>query len=173
MAASGALVAVYPGSFDPVTNGHLDLIRRGAKLADRLIVAVLNNASKQPLFSVDERKAMLRQVTADLEQVEVDSFDGLLADYAGRRGARAIVRGIRGISDYETERQMAAANGHLRPGTETIFLMAAAEWDFLSSRMVKEVVKLGGDVSGFVPEVVWRALQGIQDAVVPDRGVGF
>jgi len=161
MVNDGPLVAIYPGSFDPVTNGHLDLIRRSAGLADRLIVAVLNNTSKQPLFSVEERTGMLREVTAGLDGVEVDSFDGLLVDYAERRGARAIVRGIRGVSDYETERQMALLNGHLRPGTETIFLMAGAEHSFLSSGMVKEVIKLGGDVSGLVPGVVWRRLQGI------------
>jgi pantetheine-phosphate adenylyltransferase len=152
------MVAIYPGSFDPVTNGHLDLIRRGAKLADRLIVAVLNNTSKQPLFSVEERKRMLREVTAGLTQVEVDSFDGLLVNYAERRGAQAIVRGIRGISDYETEMQMALVNGQLRPGTETIFLMATPAYGFLSSRMVKEVIQMGGDVSGFVPDVVCQAL---------------
>jgi len=161
MAISGPLVAIYPGSFDPVTNGHLDLIRRSAKLVGRLIVAVLNNTSKQPLFSVEERKLMLKEVTADLAQVEVDSFDGLLVDYAERCGAQAIVRGIRTTSDYESEMQMALMNRHLRPGTETIFLMAAEEYSFLSSRMVKEVVKLGGDVSGFVPSVVWRRLQGL------------
>jgi len=160
-AGSGPLVAIYPGSFDPVTNGHLDLIRRGAKLADRLIVAVLNNTSKQPLFSVEERTGMLREATAGLDGVEVDSFDGLLVDFAERRGARAIVRGLRGISDYETERDMALLNGRLRPGLETIFLLAGEEWRFLSSRMVKEVVKLGGDVSGLVPGVVWRRLKSI------------
>jgi len=152
------MVAIYPGSFDPVTNGHLDLIRRSAKLADRLIVAVLTNTSKQPLFSVEERKRMLREVTAGLTQVEVDSFDGLLVNYAERRGAQAIVRGIRGISDYETEMQMALVNGQLRPGTETIFLMATPAYGFLSSRMVKEVIQMGGDVSGFVPDVVCQAL---------------
>jgi pantetheine-phosphate adenylyltransferase len=156
MARNGPLVAIYPGSFDPVTNGHLDLIRRSGKLVDRLIVAVLNNTSKQPLFSVEERKSMLTEVTADLPHVEVDSFDGLLVDYAERRGAQAILRGIRAISDYESEMQMALLNRHLRPGTETIFLMAAEEYSFLSSRMVKEVIKLGGNVSQFVPPAVWN-----------------
>jgi pantetheine-phosphate adenylyltransferase len=111
----------------------------------------LNNTSKQPLFTVDERKAMLREATADLAHVEIDSFDGLLVDYAERQGAQAIVRGIRAISDYESEMQMALLNRHLRPGTETIFLMAAEEYSFISSRMIKEVIKLGGDVSQFVP----------------------
>jgi pantetheine-phosphate adenylyltransferase len=158
MATKGPLVAVYPGSFDPVTNGHLDLIRRSVKLVDRLIVAVLNNTSKQPLFSLEERKLMLREATAGLADVEVDSFDGLLVDYAEKHGAQAIVRGIRAISDYESEMQMSLLNRHLRPGTETIFLMAAEEYSFISSRMIKEVIKLGGDVSQFVPPSVFVRL---------------
>jgi pantetheine-phosphate adenylyltransferase len=158
MATDGPLVAVYPGSFDPVTNGHLDLIRRSVRLVDRLIVAVLNNTSKQPLFSLEERKLMLREATAGLADIEVDSFDGLLVDYAEQRGAQAIVRGIRAISDYESEMQMALLNRHLRPGTETIFLMAAEEYSFISSRMIKEVIKLGGNVSQFVPPSVFVRL---------------
>ena len=158
MATKRPLVAVYPGSFNPVTNGHLDLIRRSAKLVDRLIVAVLNNTSKQPLFSLEDRKLMLRDATAGLADIEVDSFDGLLVDYAEQRGAQAIVRGIRAISDYESEMQMALLNRHLRPGTETIFLMAAEEYSFISSRMIKEVIKLGGDVSQFVPPSVFVRL---------------
>jgi pantetheine-phosphate adenylyltransferase len=161
MARNGPLVAIYPGSFDPLTNGHLDLIRRSGKLVDRLIVAVLNNTSKQPLFSVEERKSMLTEATADLAHVEVDSFDGLLVDYAEQRGAQAILRGIRAISDYESEMQMALLNRHLRPGTETIFLMSAEEYSFLSSRMVKEVIKLGGDVSPFVPKAVLLRLKNL------------
>jgi pantetheine-phosphate adenylyltransferase len=153
------LIAIYPGSFDPVTNGHLDLIQRSAKLVDRLIVAVLNNTSKQPLFSLDERKQMLSDATSELTHVEVDSFGGLLVDYAEQRGAQAILRGIRAISDYESEMQMALLNRHLRPGTETIFLMAAEEYSFISSRMIKEVIKLGGDVSQFVPAAVARRLK--------------
>jgi pantetheine-phosphate adenylyltransferase len=159
MAANGPLVAIYPGSFDPVTNGHLDLIRRAVKLVDRLIIAVLNNTSKQPLFSVEARKSMLGEATTGLPNVEVDSFDGLLVDYAEQRGAQAILRGIRAISDYESEMQMALLNRHLRPGTETIFLMSAEEFSFLSSRMIKEVIKLGGDVSPFVPPAVWQRLK--------------
>jgi pantetheine-phosphate adenylyltransferase len=159
MAISRPLIAIYPGSFDPVTNGHLDLIERSAKLVDRLIVAVLNNTSKQPLFAIGERKAMLSEATSHLAHVEVDSFDGLLVDYAGERGAYAILRGIRAISDYESEMQMALLNRHLRPGTETIFLMAAEEYSFISSRMIKEVIKLGGDVSQFVPASVSRRLK--------------
>lgn len=148
------LTAIYPGSFDPCTNGHLDLIRRSARLFDKLIVAVLNNTSKQPLFTIDERKQMLQEATSGLAHVEIDSFDGLLVDYAERKGAQAILRGIRAISDYESEMQMALLNRHLRPGTETVFLMAAEEYSFISSRMIKEVIKLGGDVSQFVPQAV-------------------
>lgn len=148
------LTAIYPGSFDPCTNGHLDLIRRSEKLVDKLVVAVLNNTSKQPLFSVGDRKQMLREATQNMNHVEVDSFDGLLVDYAEQKGAQAILRGIRAISDYESEMQMALLNRHLRPGTETIFLIAAEEYSFISSRMLKEVIRLGGDVSQFVPQVV-------------------
>ncbi len=153
------LVAVYPGSFDPLTNGHLDLIQRGARVADRLIVAILRNTTKQPLFSIEERAEMIREVTASLPSIEIDSFEGLLVDYAARRNANAILRGIRAISDYETELQMALLNRRMRPETETIFLMAAEEYSFISSRMIKEIVMLGGDVSGFVPEAVARRLR--------------
>ena len=153
------LVAIYPGSFDPLTNGHLDLIRRGARLTDHLIVAILRNTHKQPLFSITERTEMIREVTALLPNVEIDSFEGLLVEYAARRNATAILRGIRAISDYETELQMALLNRRMRPETETIFLMAAEEYSFISSRMVKEIVTLGGDVSQFVPEPVTRYLR--------------
>ncbi len=153
------LVAVYPGSFDPLTNGHLDLIARGARLADELIVAVLNNTGKQPLFSIDERLQMIREVASDLPNVTADNFDGLLVDYAARRGANVILRGIRAISDYETELQMALLNRRMRPQTETVFLMAREEFSFISSRMIKEIITLGGDVAHFVPETVLRRLQ--------------
>jgi|SRR5581483_10421231 len=152
------LVAIYPGSFDPMTNGHLDLIVRGSRLVDRLIVAVLKNTQKEPLFSVSERMETIREAAAQFDNVEADSFDGLLVDYAARRGANAILRGIRAISDYETELQMALLNRRMRPETETIFLMAREEYSFLSSRMVKEIVMLGGDVSMFVPDAVARRL---------------
>jgi pantetheine-phosphate adenylyltransferase len=148
------VIAVYPGSFDPITYGHLDLIERGAKLCDRLIVAILRNESKPPLFSVAERIEMLREVVSGYPHVEVDSFDGLLVDYAVRRGATAILRGIRAISDYEYELQMALMNRRLRAEVETIFLMAGEAYSFISSRLVKEVIRLGGNISGLVPPTV-------------------
>ena len=148
------LVAIYPGSFDPLTNGHLDLIARGSRLFDRLIIAILKNTQKESLFPVEQRLRMIRDTTSHFDNVEVDSFEGLLIDYAGRRGANAILRGIRAISDYETELQMALLNRRMRPETETIFLMSGEEFSFISSRMIKEIVTLGGDVSSFVPEPV-------------------
>lgn len=159
MARARSLVAIYPGSFDPLTNGHLDIIHRAALLADRLIVAILSNTSKQPLFSVDERLSMIRESTSKIANVEVDSFSGLLVHYAERRSANAIVRGIRAISDYEIELQMALINRRLRPQTETLFLMAGEEFSFISSRTVKEIITLGGNVSSFVPTVVLDQLQ--------------
>ncbi len=157
--ASRPLVAIYPGSFDPLTNGHLDLISRGARLFETLIIAILRNTHKQPLFPVEERVQMIRETTTQLANVQVDSFEGLLIDYASRRGANAILRGIRAISDYETELQMALLNRRMRPGTETIFLMAGEEFSFISSRMIKEIITLGGDVSTFVPEPVAARLR--------------
>jgi pantetheine-phosphate adenylyltransferase len=154
------LTAIYPGSFDPLTNGHLDLIARGSRLVDQLIVAVLENSQKQPLFPVAERVEMLKQATAAFANVEVDSFQGLLVDYAAHRQAGVILRGIRAISDYETELQMALLNRRMRPNIETIFLMASEQNSFLSSRLVKEIATLGGDVSSFVPAGVWKRLHG-------------
>jgi pantetheine-phosphate adenylyltransferase len=148
------LVAIYPGSFDPITNGHLDLIERGARLFDRLIVAVLHNDVKQALFTVEERVEMLREVLAPIGNVEVDCFDGLLVSYAARRGARVVLRGIRAISDYEYELQMALMNRRLGDNIETVFLMASEANSFVSSRLVKEVVRLGGDINSFVPASV-------------------
>jgi len=156
--ACGA-VAVYPGSFDPITNGHLDLIQRGARLFARLIVAILRNEAKKPLFSVQERLEMAREVLRDFPNVEVDSFGGLLVDYAKARGATVILRGIRAISDYEYELQMALMNRRLAPGIETVFLMAGEAYSFLSARLVKEVIALGGDVSGLVPPLVEERLR--------------
>jgi pantetheine-phosphate adenylyltransferase len=156
---SRRLVAIYPGSFDPLTNGHLDLISRGSRLFDRLIIAILKNTQKQPLFPVDERIRMVQETTARFKNVEVDAFDGLLIHYVARRGANAILRGIRAISDYETELQMALLNRRMRPETETIFLMSGEEFSFISSRMIKEIITLGGDVSSFVPEAVAARLR--------------
>jgi len=159
---STRLTAVYPGSFDPLTNGHLDVIARASRLVDHLIVAILNNTRKQPLFSVEERAGMLREATSNISNVEIDSFSGLLVDYAARRSAKAIVRGIRAISDYEIELQMALINRRLRPETETIFLMASEEYSFVSSRMVKEIITLNGDVSSFVPPAVSARLKKVE-----------
>jgi pantetheine-phosphate adenylyltransferase len=152
------VIAIYPGSFDPITNGHLDVIERGARLFGRLIVSILRNESKAPLFSVEERMEMLAEVTAPWKNIELDSFDGLLADYALRRGARVILRGIRALSDYEYELQMALMNRRLQPGVETVFLLAGEQFSFISSRLVKEVIGLGGNIAGLVPPVVERRL---------------
>jgi pantetheine-phosphate adenylyltransferase len=153
------MIALYPGSFDPITNGHLDLIERGAKLCDRLIVAVLRNEHKQPLFSVRERMEMLREVVGDHERIEIDSFDGLLVHYAQQRKAGIIIRGIRAISDYEYELQMALMNRRLCPSIETVFLMAGEAYSFISSKLVKEVIRLGGDIADLVPPSVEARLR--------------
>ena len=145
------VTAIYPGSFDPPTRGHLDLILRSSRLFDKLVVAIVRNDSKQPLFSMDERVAMLQECTAGMENVEVDRFQGLLVDYAERRNARVLIRGIRAVSDYEYELQMTSMNRQLRPHIETVFLMANEQYSFISSRLVKEVFRLGADVSGLVP----------------------
>ncbi len=146
--------AIYPGSFDPLTNGHLDLIDRAAKIFDHLVVAILRNSSKNPLFTVEERVAMLTEGTAEFENVSVSTFDGLLVDFAREQRAHAVVRGIRAISDYEYEFQMALMNRRLSPDVETIFLMPDAKYSFVSSRLVKEVFRLGGSVDGLVPKFV-------------------
>jgi pantetheine-phosphate adenylyltransferase len=153
-------IAIYPGSFDPITNGHLDLIQRGSRLFDRLIVSILRNENKEPLFSVEERIEMLREVTEAYPNVEVDSFDGLLVDYAANHAATAILRGIRAISDYEFELQMALMNRRLRPEIETLFMMSNEAYSFISSRMVKEVFSLGGNISGLVPPPVEARMRG-------------
>ncbi len=152
-------VAVYPGSFDPPTNGHLDIIARGCRLFDQLIVAVLVNSQKQPLFEIPERLGMIREAIAHLPNVQVDSFEGLLIDYMARRNADVVLRGIRAISDYEMELQMALLNRRMRPQTETVFLMASEENSFISSRIVKEIFRLGGEVTGFVPPIVAKYLR--------------
>ncbi len=151
--------AIYPGSFDPVTNGHLDLIGRSAKIFDRLTVAILRNTEKAPLFTLAERTEMLREVTAPFPNVDVDCFHGLLVDYARQRKARVLLRGIRAVSDYEFELQMAMMNRKLEPGLETVFMLPAAEYSFLSSRLVREIARLGGSVTGLVPVAVERRLR--------------
>jgi len=150
----GEIAAIYPGSFDPVTNGHLDLIERASKLFDRLIVAVLRNPEKDELFSLDERLEMLERSVTHLPNVSVDSFDGLLVDFARHHRARVILRGIRAVSDYEYELQMALMNRQLEPSIETVFMLPAEAYSYISSRLVKEVARLGGSVKGLVPAVV-------------------
>jgi pantetheine-phosphate adenylyltransferase len=152
-------IAIYPGSFDPVTNGHLDLIERGEKMFDLLIVAVLRNAEKQPLFSVQERVEMLREVTKQWSAVEVDVFDGLLVDYARKRGAGVILRGIRAVSDYEYELQMALMNRKLEPRLETVFMLPGLSYSYLSSKLVREIAQLGASLSGLVPPIVEERLR--------------
>ena len=153
------MTGIYPGTFDPITSGHLDLIERGSRLVDKLIVAVLANESKHPLFSMAERTEMLREATSHIPNVEVDNFDGLLVHYAAARGATLLMRGIRAVSDYEYELQMALMNRRLNPNIETVFLMAGESYSFLSSRLVKEVIRLGGDVSAMVPPNVEERLR--------------
>jgi pantetheine-phosphate adenylyltransferase len=152
-------VAIYPGSFDPVTNGHLDLIGRGEKMFDQLIVAVLKNTEKQPLFSLSERVEMLREVTMPWNSVEVDVFEGLLVDYARKRGAAVILRGIRAISDYEYELQMALMNRKLEPRLETVFMLPGESFSYLSAKLVREIAQLGGPLTGLVPAVVEQKLR--------------
>jgi pantetheine-phosphate adenylyltransferase len=152
-------IAIYPGSFDPVTNGHLDLIERGEKMFDLVIVAVLKNVEKQPLFTVPERVEMLREVTNRWSGVEVDVFDGLLVEYARKRGAGVILRGIRAVSDYEYELQMALMNRKLEPRLETVFMLPGQDYSYLSSKLVREVAQLGGPLNGLVPTVVEERLR--------------
>lgn len=158
-AAPSRVVAIYPGSFDPITNGHLDLIARGRRISDHLVVAVLENESKRALFSMEERVEMLREVLKPFPDVEVDSFKGLLVEYAAARRANVILRGIRAVSDYEYELQMALMNRRLRPEIETVFLMAGEAFSFVSSRLVKEVIALGGNIEGLVPKLVEERLK--------------
>ncbi len=152
-------VAIYPGSFDPVTNGHLDLIERGEKMFDRLIVAVLKNTEKEPMFSVPERVEMLRDVTRQWESVEIDVFEGLLVDYARKRGAAVILRGIRAVSDYEYELQMALMNRKLEPRLETVFMMPGETYSYLSAKVVREIAHFGGPLAGLVPPSVEKRLR--------------
>lgn len=150
--------AIYPGSFDPITMGHLDIIERSAKLFDEVIVALLVNIDKQPMFSVEERVEIMREVIP-WSNVRVDTFNGLLVDYALEQKAQVIVRGIRAVSDYEYELQMALMNRRLAPEIETVFLMAGEAYSYLSSRLIKEVHKLGGSIQGLVPEAVERSMR--------------
>jgi pantetheine-phosphate adenylyltransferase len=152
-------LAIYPGSFDPITMGHVDIIQRGSRLFDRIVIAILINADKSPLFSVHERVDIAREVFADRSNVDVDTFDGLLVDYARRRQASVIVRGLRAVSDFEYEMQMALMNRRLNPEVETVFMMPAEPYTYVSSRLVKEVVALGGSVKGIVPDIVERRLR--------------
>jgi len=145
-------IAVYPGSFDPVTNGHLDIIKRSAKMFDKVIVAVVKNYNKKPLFSTEERVKLIQKSVKDLPNVEVESFKGLLMDYIHEKNAQVIVKGLRAISDFEYEFQMALMNRKLDPNIETIFLMTNHKYSFLSSSMVKEVASLGGCITGLVPD---------------------
>lgn len=152
-------LAIYPGSFDPPTNGHLDLIGRGATIFEELVVAILRNPEKSPMFSLAERLELLRELTAEFENVRIDSFDGLMVEYAKSQDATCILRGIRAISDYEYELQMALMNRKLEPTLETVFMMPADKYSYVSSRLVREVAQAGGPVKGLVPEIVEEKLR--------------
>jgi pantetheine-phosphate adenylyltransferase len=154
-----ATIAVYPGSFDPLTNGHVDIITRGATLFDRIVVAILVNAEKAPLFTTEERVDIARAVFKDQPNVEVDTFDGLLVDYMDRRKADVIVRGLRAVSDFEFEFQMALMNRRLNATIQTVFMMPAEQYTYISSRLIKEVFALGGRVHGLVPDMVEARLR--------------
>jgi len=153
------VIAIYPGSFDPLTNGHVDIIQRGSRLFHRIVVGVLINLEKAPLFTVPERVAIAREVFRGWDNVEVDTFDGLLVEYARSKRAGVIVRGLRAVSDFEYELQMALMNRRLSPDVETVFMMPAEPYTYVSSRLVKEVVALGGSVHGLVPEIVEERLR--------------
>ncbi len=152
--------AVYPGSFDPITNGHLDILRRCSHIFDKLIVAVVTNYSKASVFSVEERMHLIREATSDLQNLEVDHFEGLLVDYARKKEAQVIVKGLRAISDFENEFQMALMNRKLEPQVETMFMMTHYKYSYLSSSMVKEVARLGGAIDDLVPEIILKDIQG-------------
>ncbi|HCD38016.1 MAG TPA: pantetheine-phosphate adenylyltransferase [Candidatus Omnitrophica bacterium] len=152
--------AVYPGSFDPITNGHIDIIKRGLAIFDEVIVAIAKNSEKKPLFTVKERVKMIREIAKGLKGIRVDVFDGLLVDYVKSVGAKAVIRGLRAVSDFEYEFQMAITNRKLGKDVETIFLMSSEKYSYLSSRIVKEVSSYGGNITGMVPESVVKALGG-------------
>ena len=153
------MIAVYPGTFDPITNGHVDILRRAVPLCDKVVLAVAHNARKAPLFSVDERVRMVRDAVGEDPRIEIDSFSGLLVDYVRRLGARAIIRGLRAIADFEYEFQFAHMNRHLAPDVETIFLMTSEESFYVSSSLVKEVASMGGDITRIAPPAVVAALK--------------
>ena len=152
-------IAIYPGTFDPVTNGHIDILERALKLFDKVIITIARNTAKNPLFTEEERITLLRQVTKHFKNVEVDSFEGLLVEYVEKRGAISVVRGLRAMTDFEYELQMALMNRKLDETMETIFLMPNEKYTYLSSNFVREIARLGGDVSRFVPPVVLKALR--------------
>lgn len=159
------LVALCPGTFDPVTNGHLDIIKRAARCFDMVVVSVLSNPGKEPLFTVDERLAMLKEAVADIEKVEVDSFSGLLVDFARARGSSIVVKGLRAVTDFDYEMQMAQMNNRMA-GVETFFVATSPQWSYLSSSLIKEVVRFGGDASGLMPAFVHEQLK---DKLAPGR----
>ncbi len=152
-------IAVYPGSYDPLTNGHIDIIERGLKLFDKIIVAILKNPAKQSLFSIDERLEILRETFNNQKEIEVDCFEGLLVNYLRRKNATTVVRGLRAISDFEIEFQMALMNRRIEPECETIFLVPSVHYSFVSSRLVKEIYQLGGEIKNMIPQVVDRKLK--------------
>ena len=152
-------VAIYPGTFDPITNGHISILNRALKIFDKLVIAILNNTQKEPLFTLEERLAMIREVLKSLENVEVDYFDGLLVDYAVKKGTNVVIRGLRALSDFEYEFQLALMNRKLNRDVQSVFLMTDYKWFYTSSTIIKEAAKWGGDISGLVPPLVCKKLK--------------